>query len=331
MKRLFIASLLLCICLPDHSQVLQGIVVDKNTNQPLINVSVFFNGTTIGTKTGRNGFFTLSAPVNQKFPLAVSAIGYNSVRLTEYPSDKVLMIALEPKIYQLDEVVITSRRTLAERSARNYYLSTFRRQFLGETANAYACRVLNENDLVFVYDEYHQLLTAYTMGPLIISNKSLGYQIMFYLDAFKYSQDPYLMSYSGYFVFSEDSTMNEKERIRAEKRRRLAFLGSRMHFIRSLWENKLDSAGFTLKNSANKIISYDSLVIQKNSTEKTIWNKGKYDIAYLSKTSRSAIEVLNDTVYFNQLGYFDPYGLNWIGEMSRQRVADLLPFDYVLK
>jgi len=227
--------------------------------------------------------------------------------------------------------VITSRRTLAERSARNYYLSTFRRQFLGETVNAYACRVQNENDLVFIYDEYHQLLTAYTIRPLIIRNRSLGYQIMFYLDAFKYSRDPYLMTYTGYFVFSEDSTMNEKERIRAEKRRRLAFLGSRMHFIRSLWENKLDSAGFTLRNSENKIISCDSLVIRENSTEKTIWNKGRYDIAYLSKTSRSAIEVLNDTVYFNQLGYFDPYGLNWIGEMSRQRVADLLPYDYVLK
>jgi hypothetical protein len=33
----------------------------------------------------------------------------------------------------------------------------------------------------------------------------------------------------------------------------------------------------------------------------------------------------------NSSGYFDPSGISWEGEMARQRIADLLPFEYSLK
>ncbi|OFY61536.1 MAG: hypothetical protein A2V64_05075 [Bacteroidetes bacterium RBG_13_43_22] len=329
MKGISITAFLIIICLPNYSQELRGIVIDENTKRPLTDVSVFFNGTTRGTKTDRNGNFKVLAPENQKLPLAVSAIGYNSLLLTEYPADKSLKILLVPKIYELNEVVIISKRSLWEKSIRNNYLNTFRRQFIGETVNAYTCKIMNESDLVFQYDENRLLLTAYSLRPLIISNKSLGYQITFYLDAFEYSQIPYSLSYTGYYNFREDSTLNSKERVRAENRRRLAFLGSRMHLMRSLWENNLDSAGFTIKNSDNKIITYDSLVVERDSSDKYMGSKRTYNVAYLSKTSRSMMEITKNNVYFNKLGYFDPYGIKWIGEMGKQRVADLLPYDYI--
>jgi hypothetical protein len=331
MKRLFIAALLLNICLPGYSQELQGIVIDENTKQPLTNVNVFLNGTTRGTKTDRYGNFKLVVPENQKLPLAVSAIGYNSLLLTDYPADKILKILLVPKIYELDEVIIVSKRSLWEKSVRNSYLADFRKEFIGETVNASSCKILNENDLVFQYDENSLLLTAYSLNPLIIRNKALGYQILYYLDSFDFSQIPYSLTYTGYYIFKEDSTLNEKERKRVENRRRLAFLGSRMHLMRSLWENSLDSAGFVIRNSGNKIITYDSLVVRRDSSEKYLGNRGVFSIAYISKISRSTIEIKNDTVFFNKLGYFDPFGINWLGEMSKQRIADLLPFDYILK
>jgi hypothetical protein len=38
------------------------------------------------------------------------------------------------------------------------------------------------------------------------------------------------------------------------------------------------------------------------------------------------------TMYFStNLGYFDPFGIKWIGDMAKLRVADPLPFDYILK
>jgi hypothetical protein len=328
-KGSLIVAFFIILCLPDYSQEIHGIVIDENTKQLLANVNVFFNGTTIGTKTDSKGSFKLIIPENQKLPLALSAIGYNSLLLTEYPTDKLLKILLVPKIYELDEVVVVSRRSLWEKSVRNSYLNIFRKQFIGQTVNAYLCKIQNEYDLVFQYNEDQQLLTAYSLKPLMINNKSLGYQIYYYLDSFVYSQEPYSLTYTGYFIFKEDSTLNEKDYKRAENRRRLAYLGSRMHFMRSLWENNLDSAGYIIKNSANEIIPYDSLVIQTDSSEKYLRKKGAYSIAYLSKVSRSSMELKHDTIYFNKLGYFDPYGINWVGEITRQRVADLLPFDYV--
>jgi hypothetical protein len=331
MRKATLILFLIIICLPGYSQELRGAVNDENTKLPLTNVNVFFNGTTIGTKTDRNGNFVLYIPGNQKLPLAFSAIGYNSFLLTEYPSDKRLKILLVPKIYELDEVVIISKRTRRERIARNDYLNMFKRQFVGETINAFTCKILNESDLIFHYNEKELLLTAYSPRPLIINNYALGYQITFYLDSFEYSQFPYSMTYIGGYIFREDSTLGEKARIRAENRRRLAYLGSRMHLMRSLWENELDSAGFLIRNSHYKEVNYDSLVVQIDSSDKYLVNKGSFFIAYMSKNSSSEIDIANDTVYFNKFGYFDPLGIKWTGEMARQRIADLLPFDYILK
>lgn len=331
MDRSFFILILIIICLPGYSQELQGTVYDENTKQPLINVNVFFNGTTVGTITDRYGNFRLTVPERQKLPIAISAIGYNSFLLTEYPSDIKLNILLVPKIYELNEVVIVSKRSIKERIARNDYLNMFKKQFLGETVNAYTCKILNESDLVFYYNEEETLLTAYSQRPLVVRNYALGYQITYYLDSFEYSQIPYSMTYLGYYVFSEDSTLNEKARVRAENRRRMAYLGSRMHLMRSLWENDLDSAGFTIKNSNNKIVTYDSLIIYRDSSNKYLAKKGDFYISYMSKSSSSMIQIENDTVYFNKLGFFDPFGIKWAGDMARQRTADLLPFDYFPK
>jgi hypothetical protein len=43
------------------------------------------------------------------------------------------------------------------------------------------------------------------------------------------------------------------------------------------------------------------------------------------------IRIIRDSVYFNRFGYFDPYSVIWEGAMSRQRIADMLPFDYIDK
>lgn len=331
MLRIFLLGIFVIISLSGYSQRIQGIVLDENTSQPLVNVSVFFNGTTIGTKTDSKGKFQIIIPGNQKLPLAVSAIGYNSLMLKEYSTDKIIKILLIPRIYELDEVIVTSKMTWRERSVRNQYLDIFRKQFLGETVNAYTCKILNESALVFSYKDNGSLLTAYSTRPLDISNKALGYKIIFYLDDFRYSTDPYSMTYTGYYIFTEDSTLSEKAQKRAEKKRRLAFLGSRMHFMRSLWNNNLDSTGFTIKDFGNNIISFESLVFERDSSEKYIIKKDKYSISFISKVPRSTMELISDTVYFNKLGYFDPYGIKWTGEMGKQRVADLLPYDFKMK
>ncbi|MCX6328906.1 MAG: hypothetical protein NTZ85_05225, partial [Bacteroidia bacterium] len=204
----------------------------------------------------------------------------------------------------------------------------FCKQFLGKTLNATKCEIRNDSDLVFKYFKDEDILRAYSQKPLIINNEALGYKIIYFLDTFEDSNNA--LTYIGNYIFIDDSTLNERDRIRVEQRRKSAYLGSRMHFFRALWENKLDSAGFTIKDLTNQIISPDSLVVQIDGSKFMI-NKGLILVSYYSKMYGTSIEFLHDYVYFDKSGFFDPYGIDWQGEMIRQRIADLLPFDYVLK
>jgi hypothetical protein len=135
----------------------------------------------------------------------------------------------------------------------------------------------------------------------------------------------------GYTVFKDNIIQDYKKKVRAEKRRRFAYLGSRMELFRCLWNNDLDSAGFTVKNTRDKKLTYDSLVIQTDSSTKYLNRKGIVNIAYLSKWNDTQIKILRDSVYFDWSGYFDTYSIIWEGAMSKQRMADMLPFDYIYK
>jgi len=329
MRGYFIALFLIFACLPNYSQSISGRVFDNITKNPLPFANVFFNGTTIGTYTNDFGKFDLIVPKNGRFPLAVSAIGYESVLLSDYSTDQSLSIFMNPKIYELDEVTVTAKMSLADRMARKYYLNLFKRQFLGESLNASHCKILNEYDIVFQYIDNKDILKAYSKNPLIIINKDLGYQITYFIDEFECTSSGDLVNLYGNYAFKEDISLEGKEKILAEKRRRYAYLGSRMQLFRSLWNNDLDSAGYTLWNARDKMLIYDSLVIQTDPDTKYLKRKGIVNISYLSKWNETQINILQDSLYFNRFGYFDPYVIKWNGEMADERIGDMLPYDYV--
>lgn len=331
MRTNFIGIFLIIVCLPNYSQVISGTVFDNETKKQIPYANVFFNGTTIGTYTDNYGKFDLILPKDGKFPIAFSAIGYETILLSDYSTDQPIRVSMNPKIYELDEVIISSKMSLGDRLTRKYYLNLFKKQFFGVSLNGSQCKILNENDIVMQYLTDKDILKAYSNKPLIIINKALGYQITYYIDKFECSPSGNLVNLYGCSIFKEDITLDVKQQIRAGKRRKIAYLGSRMQLFRSLWNNDLDSAGFTLKNTRNKELTYDSLVIQTDSSIKYLKRKGIVNIAYFSKQSDTQIKILKDSVYFNKSGYFDPYLISWDGEMANQRIGDMLPFDYLYK
>jgi hypothetical protein len=331
MRANFIAIFLIIVCLPNYSQVISGVVFDNETKKQIPYANVFFNGTTIGTYTDNFGNFDLILPKDGKFPIAISAIGYESILLSDYATDHSLSVFLNPKIYELDEVIVSSKMSLEDRMTRKYYLNLFKKQFLGESLNANQCKILNENDIVFQYLNDKDILKAYSNNPLIIINKALGYQITYYIVTFECSSSGDSLNLFGYSVFKDNIIQKDQKKVRAEKRRRFAYLGSRMQLLRSLWDNDLDSIGFTLKNTKNQKLTYDSLVIQTDTNNKYLKRKGIVNIAYLSKWRDTQIKILRDSVYFDRFGYFDTYSIIWEGVMSKQRTADVLPFDYIYK
>jgi hypothetical protein len=317
--------------LASYSQSLKGIVYDNSTRKPLEYAAVFINGSTEGTYTDRSGNFTLKINSGVRLPVAVSAIGYQSVLLTEYSPDQFLRIFLTPKTYELSEIVVDYKRTETEKRVRKENLTVFRKQFLGDNFNSSLCSIENEDDIKFRNSEGNDTLIAEARNPISINNKALGYKIIYHLEAFKYSRSKNYLQMFGIYSFIADSTLSGSQKYKVEKRRSQAYTGSRMHFFRALWSNELKSQRFIIRNKGNEYITADSLVITADSVTKYLKKTSSVYLMHEYKMTRTRIDIIRDSVYFNEYGYFDPFGIFWTGDMAKQRIADLLPYDYVDK
>lgn len=84
---------------------IKGRVVDENKS-PLPGVSVFVEGTTIGTTTDLDGNFTLSIDRATVKYITFSFVGYNKVRQPVSEGITDYQIMLTPEITNLDEIVV---------------------------------------------------------------------------------------------------------------------------------------------------------------------------------------------------------------------------------
>ena len=84
----------------------------------------------------------------------------------------------------------------------------FKDAFLGQSRNAKACIIINEEDITFNYQSDRDTLRAFASKPLHILNNSLGYQITYYLDKFEYDKVHKTSSFSGNIIFNLDMAVN---------------------------------------------------------------------------------------------------------------------------
>jgi len=326
-KSLFILFFLFCNIVA-YTQVIRGTVLDQNTRDTIYSASVYFNGTSAGALSDKNGAFVLDVTKYASMPLTVSALGYYSATVTDFKSGKPITVYLKPKVVELNEVVVNAKSHSWERKEN---MVIFRSEFLGKTSNSLNCVITNESDLRFIYNTSNDTIVAYAIKPLLIDNRNLGYKITYYLDKFTYCKESSTFSFSGNMIFHEDSTLSESQKQVIERRREKAYLGSRMHFMRALWVNDLNSAGFTVKNTSNETLSYEKIVTHRERI-KYLSHFGDLGIAYYStKVPTSYIALLKTQVYFDANGYCDPSGISWDGEMANKRIADMLPYDYHVK
>jgi hypothetical protein len=328
MKRFILLFIFINLYAVAYNQVIKGTIFDIKTKSPISFGAVYFNGTCVGANSDQNGYFDLDISKYVTMPLTISALGYYSVTLTDFKADKMLLVYLTPKVFELKEVVINAK-SLAYEKRRN--LNIFKREFLGSTTNALYCKITNENDITFNYGSDDDTLKAYALKPIHIYNRALGYEVTYYLDEFEFCKKNSSLFFKGNIIFSEDSTTNKREKLKLEKRRKYVYLGSRMQFFRELWANNLKSAGFFALDSKFAIVKYNNIVIQTDSLEKYLKKIEYLGVAYSSRFPTSHIVFLKDLVFFDRNGYFDPAGISWEGEMAKQRIADWLPYDYSVK
>lgn len=302
-------------------QTIKGKVFDKQTRDSLCYATIYLNGTFVGTSSDQNGKFELDVSKYPGMPLTISAIGYYSLTLTNYLNSDSLTIYLEPKTYELGEATVKDKSL--ERK-RKKYLKLFRAEFLGTTNNASKCIIRNEQDITFNYTSDSDTIIAYALNPLQIVNSALGYQITYYLDKFEYYKKADATYFSGNMVFQENMDTGELNNQLIKRRREIAYLGSRMHFIRALWSDDIESTDFVLLNQHYEPVIARDIVAEHNGN-KFIRNVGELYVNYLDK--KTTLEFYSDFIYFEKNGFFNP-GIKWSGDMGFQRVADWLPYEY---
>jgi hypothetical protein len=324
MKKYLLLFLFANIVAVANTQVIKGNISDKKSEQPIAFASIYFNGSFVGTQSDQDGNFELDISKNASMPLTISAIGYYSETLTIFTNNESLKISLTPKIIELNEVVVSAKSPSKNRKEN---LQVFRSSLLGMTANASKCKILNEDDISFSL--YHDTLEAYALKPIMIENKALGYKITYYLDKFEYDKKSKTIFFYGNIIFNEDFSIEKSKKEIFDKRRKDAYLGSRMHFFRMLWTNELASAGFKVKSEDNQDIN-SKIIVYQNDNGKCL-QKYSNEMEVLFHKNRSSIVFLKEKIFFDKNGYFDPMGIGWKGEMAKQRIADWLPYEYSIK
>ncbi|MBJ6366620.1 SusC/RagA family TonB-linked outer membrane protein [Snuella sedimenti] len=99
-------------------KTITGQVLEKDTNEPLLGVSVLIKGTNKGTSSDFDGGFKLQN-VNKGEVMVFSYIGYTTYEITINEQDE-LVVYLEPGTEIIDEVVITALDIQRDKASLGY-------------------------------------------------------------------------------------------------------------------------------------------------------------------------------------------------------------------
>ena len=248
MKYLFF----LLFSITSFSQVLfEGVIKDAATKEVLQGASIYVPNSTRGTYSDFEGKFSLEIPITTK-EIVISFVGYTTIKTSINLSDGKNLnktIYLREIKNELNEVVF-----IKQKQDKNWerMFQVFKANFIGNSEIAREAEILNPEDLILNEERLtgKYKLTANANKPLQIKNKITGYIISYELIQFNHIVIGHNQIYTFYlgYPFFKDITKEEKlNQKKIEKKRLEAYLGSSMHFIRALYNDKLQEEGFNLR------------------------------------------------------------------------------------
>ena len=349
--RLLILSIGLLILFASVMQAqttITGVVTDS-LNVPVASASVYLSKTTLGTLTDRNGIYLLSVPEKGVYEITVSYIGFKTVSLliNAEGSKQVINIKLSLSPVLLKEINVSSRE---KNRLQNY--SRFVKLFLGETFNSQYCKIINPGDLRLFTDAQTKTLNGFSYKALQIENRTLGYIINYDLKDFSYNTETGFLKFEGNYFF-QPLRGNSRETKKWIRNRLSAYYGSRMHLFRALFSDSLSVEDYKIFECKTDSLTKELQIIkpiqvkdlrlsQRNEYLTLFYNKpilinytDNHSELYTSLTgfqSKKEISTLKFSDFINvyRNGFFDnPYSVTWGGEMSNERVADMLPYDFM--
>ncbi|MFT3902128.1 MAG: carboxypeptidase-like regulatory domain-containing protein [Niabella sp.] len=292
MKRLLSLILVLLANQVIYSQIqIKGRVLDSITNTPLTGVSIYVNGSGIGTTSDNAGNFNLT--INQSSQLLVfSSVGFKSVTITVTPNGNYtnLVIRMVSKETELDTVIVKSKKykTVHSKSWKEKFLA----YFIGTGDRAKYCKIKNFSDIVLMVSKDGQTLKAQSDKPIEIINKWLGYKLYFNIEECYTKLNTGIVVNYGFTRFEDISNSDKKY----EQRRHDLYLGSITHFIKSLYNNNLQEQGFYIRR-ATIDTNYERLRVLYLINDK----KNNSSLDAKSETLRIANSSPDSSKYYYQL------------------------------
>ncbi|MFC4263145.1 carboxypeptidase-like regulatory domain-containing protein [Ferruginibacter yonginensis] len=256
-KNIQLIILLLLLGMQATAQLNINGKIKNNANEPIVGASVFISNTSFTTVTNVNGQFTLSNIPIQKGELIINALGYKTFVVAVNSSATVFDIVLEQQPKELDPVIVQS----LEKNGYQKWGKLFFDLFVGTTPEAANCSIRNTKVLRFYYDKKNGILRTVAYEPIIIENRSLGYEINYSLEDFTYNAKEKTIFFSGYPVFKNLKGGKRKQQQWIENRSD-CYNGSVMHFMRSIYTNQLTQHNFSVQ-AAKKVKNEEKQRVKK--------------------------------------------------------------------
>jgi hypothetical protein len=337
----------------DKNFVILGKVIDSASRQPLPGASAFCQSTTQGTVSNNDGLFFMRLP-NGGYDLVISYTGYEKriIRISNnQASSDTMLIELVKAEQQMAEVAVTGSTEVVDGWVK--YGQFFTDNFIGTTPNSNQCKIENPESLHFFYTKKRNRLRVTSKEDLVVINYALGYKIRYQLDSFSFDYNTNISQFTGSPLFQEIDTTAEVKTVWKKNRVR-TYLGSRLHFMRSLYDSSVTKEGFVvekmdddLKSGHGTIITelYKSDYYSVDSGDVVINWVGQYRISYrdllpdkkflqeykLPSDTRSQFTILEvpDGFVIEENGYFyEQYDVINNGYWAWKKLAELLPYDY---
>ncbi|MCC4211153.1 carboxypeptidase-like regulatory domain-containing protein [Leeuwenhoekiella parthenopeia] len=332
--RYLIRVLGLCLSLSGFAQDrLSGYVYSAQDSTALADVSIYFDGTTLGTITNKDGHYSIAIQPGVKSALVISMLGYNPVYINNYQNISELpVVYLTESTEQLGEVFLET-----DPWSREHKMREFKREFLGGTEVSKNVKILNEEVIKLHYSASKKRLVAWATKPIQIENKYLGYVIDyelqdFYIDYEKSLKSDlnlvYMVYYAGTSFFRE---LKPKVPRRFKKHRDEAFEGSTLHFMRSLANQKLGEHGFRIFHKSFEVAPYQFFKLQQGEENIHVEQTAEQLSILFDNDQQSSITAKVPFQIDKFGNHFPPSGIIIGGAMGRRRLAMMLPQNYKLQ
>ena len=337
-----------------QSSVVEGSLVDTETNQPLQGAHIFLSGTRIGTYSSKSGRFALRNIPTGSYRIIITMIGYERIifRLDVVEGEyRNYNLRMNPVIYEMDDLIVDDQGRKWKKNLRR-----FQELFIGESVNADSVVILNPEVLHFDSNFWGRL-EAEARVPLEIVNKSLGYHITYYLFEFRHVGSTTF--WDGEPLFTEMTPSDPLQKFLWDYNRYKAFHGSMRHFWLAVLDDRVEEEGFSINRiwepsfsgdrerrirvSAEDIVSpgrreYLKLVKFSGSLE-IIYKHEPEDLRYLEwagvmdrrplAVQVSWLELNERSITVDEAGEIvEPFGALQSGYMGFQRLAELTPRGY---